>query len=268
MRAVFFHTLRESLFRRVGMVFIGVGVLLFLVYVWSNRFVTQPDGSVIVRAGSNVVSAETFFRNNLEGLLGMTASLWLPLGLFVAAPLLASMLEKGWAELIFSKGVARWKLLLARAAGATAVFLFALVWLSAGPALYVWAGTGLSPQNFFIGLSLVLLSYFSVLALMTLVAVAQPNTALLVIVAFLQLVVSRVLNNRDIMLYEVVSWEWARAAIDWLYRLLPKNAELQFRAVNYFRYGVIPDWWAVWSTALFTVAAFGAACWLLRRRNL
>ena len=268
MGTVFLHTLRESLLRRIGAVYIGVGFVVFLIYVSSNRFLTQPDGSIVVQTGRHFIPAETFFRNNLEALLMFAAGLWLFLGLFAAAPLLSSFLEPGWAELLFSKGIARWKILLARCAGATVIFLFALLWFPIAPALYVAARTGISPAPFLVGLLYVVYSFLAVLALLALVAAAQPNTGLLVIVGFAQLFLSRVLAQRDFQIYDSITSDWARWLIEWGYRILPKTSELHQLALNYFRFGARVDWWPVWSTAVFSVAAMALASWLLHRRNI
>lgn len=269
MWTVIVQTLRESFLRRMGLVLLLISLLIPAALLWFYRFEPQPDGTVSIYVGSrllgNGVEAAQW---TFEVLYQQSSGLWFFLGLFATAPLLTAYLDRGWAEMLFSKGLPRWELLLGRYLGALGLFALALILLDSIPALYLWLRAGVAPGRFFLAMAVLVFSFATVLALMTLVAVVQPTTALPVIAGFVQIIFSALLMNRDILLYDIVRAGWARWCIDWIYRILPKNRELEQFTLAYLRTEKFPSWWPVWSSALFLVGALAVAIWLLRRRNL
>lgn len=266
MLTVVWHTLRESIHRRMGLVLLVFSIVLPSVMFAIARFETQPDGSIFVRTGRFLHRDVAAFVNNaLTGLLNFTAGAWLFLGMFAAAPLLASYLEKGSSDLLLSKGVPRWQFFFGRFLGVLAVFVLAIAVMDAGSAAYLWMRTGVGPGRFLVALLFPLLSFVAYLAMMALISLSQSNAAVLIMVAFLQATFSAILYNRN-QLFTFITWAWARTTIDWLYRILPKNSELDRMANTYFATGNF-DWWPIWSTGVFIVAALGLSFWLLHRKS-
>ena len=267
MGTVFLHTLWESLHRRMGLVLLAISVLVPTGLLYLIRFQARDDGTVMAYLFSNRVgTAAEFVPSALSGLLQMTVGLWLFMGIFAIAPLLTTYLEKGWADLLLSKGVARWQVLLGRYGGGLALFATTLLILDGAPAIYFWARTGIAPGRFFLGVAMLGLSFASVLALMALTAMVQASPSILIIVGFMQVIVSSLLAQRE-SLYALMSAQWVQWLMDWVYRILPKNHELLGLAVNYLRTGTIESWWAVWSSALFVAGALGLSAWLLHRKS-
>jgi ABC-type transport system involved in multi-copper enzyme maturation permease subunit len=268
MLTVFWHTLRESVHRRMGLVLIVFAVLLPAAQLAFIRFETQADGSMIAYAGRFVHrDVPKFVQSNLQGLLQMTASLWVFLGIFAGASLLSSYLERGATDLLLSKGVPRWQFFLGRWLGALGLFVLVIAVMNGGTAMYYWARTGVEPWRFLASLLLPTLSMAAALALMALGSLAQPNTGLLIVVAFLQMSFSQLLFSRQQGLYTVITAQWARTLIDWAYRILPKNFELVRDANRFLGTGVLDSWWSVWSTGVFIIVVLGASLWFLHRKS-
>jgi ABC-type transport system involved in multi-copper enzyme maturation permease subunit len=266
MLTVVWHTIRESVHRRMGLVLLIFSIVLPSAMFAIARFETQPDGSIFIRTGRFLHrDAAGFVNNSLSTLLNFTAGPWLFLGMFAAAPLLASYLEKGASDLLLSKGVPRWQFFLGRILGVLGVFVVAIVVMDAGSALYLWARTGVGPGRFLVALLFPLLSFMAYLVMMAFISVAQANVGVLIMVAFLQVTFSAILFNRN-LLFTFITWGWARTSLDWLYRILPKNSELDRMATTYLATGNF-EWWPIWSTGVFIVAALGASFWLLHRKS-
>lgn len=267
MGTIFLHTLRESMNRRFGLALLVAPALIVAMVLWWVRFKTQPGGVVMANVGTHAVGrAATFVPSMCGNLLQMSNSVMLFLAIFATAPLLTAFLEKGWIELLLSKGVARWKILLGRYAGALVLFLATLLVLDLIPALYFWARAGVAPGRFSVALLFVLLSFATVLATMALGAVLHGHAALPIMVAFLQVMVSAVLADRKRM-YAVITAKWAQWLLDWAYRILPKNHELAQLGASYLRSGTINEWGFVWTSALFMAGTLGLAFWWFYRKS-
>jgi hypothetical protein len=236
-------------------------------YGWTRSLERLPDGGFVVHAGPVPMPVHDFLRDDLRMQLDFANTFWVALALFAMAPALTTYRERGWAEVLFSKGVRRWEVLLGRYLAGLFAFALALFFISGVPALYVWWTTGITQYRFFTGLGLTLLSFASLLALMALVGVLQPNAALLVMVGFVQFTFGRVLATRE-ELYVLIRWDWLKVLLDWLYVVLPKNVDLQRMAGSYLAKANFESWWPVWTTAAFTAVALAAAGVLLQRRNL
>ncbi len=265
MRTIFMQTLWESLHRRVALSLLVVSTL-----VAAALFMTtfQWDKStLVVISGRAHIPATGYVTDRLSMLLGITGDLWVLLSIFAVAPLLASHLEKGWAELLFAKGVARWQILTARLAGALFVFLLMLTVLDVAPGTYLALRAGVALKPFLLALLLIVLSFLSCMAVMFLVASTQPNPALLIGAGFLQTILSAVLAQRK-DLYGVITWRWVQWLLDWAYRILPKNFELNRSAVGYFARHTAPDWWPVWTTAVFVLVGGAWSFWRFHRRPI
>jgi len=250
----------------MGLVLLVFSVLLPSVLFAVVRFETEADGSIIAYTGRfKHPDVQAFVNDDFQFLLTFTAGVWLFLGMFAAGPLLASYLEKGAPDLFLSKGVPRWHFFLGRFLGVLVLFVAAVAVMDAGSALYLWSRTGVDPERFLIALLFPVLSFAAYLALMALVSLSQANAGVLIMVAFLQATFSAILANRS-RLFTVIPWAWAHTAIDWLYRILPKNSELDRMAITYFAGGTY-DWWPIWSTSVFIVVVLAASLWFLHRKS-
>jgi ABC-type transport system involved in multi-copper enzyme maturation permease subunit len=269
MRTVFAQTVRESLSRLMGVVIVAVSLLTAFAYAWTVNFQRAPDGSLWMSSPAHEWEpAATAVLWKYEVLFQQTAGLWFFLGVIACAPLLTSYLEKGWAELLFSKGVTRGQILLGRYLGAFATFVVAVAALNLPPALYLWFRTGVAPGSFFVSFALLLFSFATLLALMALVATIYPHPAMPIMAGFLQIFLSVLLAGRDFRLFDVIKWPWAQAVITWVYRILPKQREIEEIGLKFIRIGRIEDWWPIWSSAVFFLGALAASFLILRRRHL
>lgn len=268
MGTIFYYTLREVLYRRMGVVLLVISVLTpsIFIYFWIVSFERLPNGQMIIHGGRMDIPVATFVQGSLSGMLEFSNIFWMFIGIFAAAPLMTSFLEKGWVDLLLSKGVSRWQILLGRYISGVAVFALAMLLMNGSVALYAWARTGISPWRFLAALGITTFSFAVVLALMTLVGVSQPNTALLVMAGFVEVMFSRFLATRE-MLYAVITRQWIKDSLDWSYRLLPKHAGLQKLAVDCFMNRSIESWYAAWSSGVFLVVMLALACWLLHRKS-
>ena len=269
MWTVFTHTLKESIHRRVALALIVVAVLILIAEVGFTHFAMNDKGELMVyrfgakagMAAKNYVASEARFET-----IGILSGLWVMLGLFAATSLLTSYMEKGWVELLLSKGTPRWKIFLGRVSGAGALFVLTAVLMSVIPTTYFSLRAGVPLKPYFVAVGMIFVSFLGSLALLALVATAHANTALLVIVVFLEVTVTSMLAVRKQLLYGLITANWARWLLDWLYRILPKHSDLEHMAKNYAMSSAWESWFPLWTTAVFVVAATAWGLWRFERK--
>lgn len=274
MLRIIYETIRESLFRRMGLALLLISSIAAGVFLWFVRYQKLSDGSVVVLVGGTTQQAAAYAVSQFNMLLTLTSNLWMFIGIFACAPLLTSFLEKGWAEMLLSKGIARWRVLLGRYLGALIVYTVALVLLDAVPAFYFWLRTGVKPWRFLAGAGVLLFSFAVTLSLMLLFGISSSNAALPVLIGFLQLFLSSLLGSpvtRKAMLNFFTS-PLVRSAIEWIYRVLPKNSELNALAQALLRdlpQGIkhVDVWWPVWTSAAFMLGALACAQFFYHRKD-
>jgi ABC-type transport system involved in multi-copper enzyme maturation permease subunit len=199
--------------------------------------------------------------------LQITSELWFFLGLFSAAQLLATFQEKGWVDLQLSKGIARWKVLGGRVAGAIGVFLWTTLLMNGVLVGYFALRLGYTAlRPFWVGLLLLTLSFVGGVAVLTLVAVSQRDTSILIVALGMEFGLTEMLASREETIYKLFSARWVHWSLDWMYRIMPKHSELHDAAMLYLKNQSWHEWWPVWSTALFIVAALALAIAQFQRK--
>jgi len=270
MLAVIYHTLREAAGRRMGIALLVVAALTSIVYVTNIRFAQAATGEIMVQQGPNSAPVEMFVRFNYPSQINFSGLWWLILGVVASAPLLTSFLESGWHELQLTKGVARWQMLLGRYVGALLLFTASLIFFHVVPALHVWLGTGYPPWGFLLAVLLVLLSFASLLALMTVIAASQPNPhpGYPMIAGLSQIVLSRLLADPTDLYNTFTNFREVAPLFTAIHGVLPRNTELLWAGIDLVHSGRVESWAPVWATLAFTVVALALACAILHRRSL
>ena len=267
MWSVFKHTIKESFHRRMAVALLTVSACVFVALVWLSRFSPGPNDSVLISVlGRNPEDAVNFVLNSYGMLLNLTSGLMFFVAMFAAAPLLVSYLDKGMAEWLFAKGLARWQIFLGRVFGAFGVFLAAMMTINVFPALYYWLRAGITPRYFLTGVLVLCVSFLGMLCLMALISAFQPSVATMITAGFLDLIISSILLSRTAW-YQILPYEWIRKGMDALYTMLPKHEELSHMAQSYLNLGNVKSWMPLWTTLAFCAVALTLAALQIRRKS-
>ena len=268
MFATYLNSLHESMSRRVALVLFGVAILIAIMFNVVVHVRTLPDGATMLAVGAQPPAPSAIaMPSMLESILRATGSLWMLLAIFAAAPLLTATLEKGWLELVFSKGTARWSIFLGRyLAGLTLYSLmFAVAMLPV--ALRLWWMTGIGTWQMGVALLIQTFGFAALLAVAALVTLPQKGVALPVIAAAAIWLLTPSLAMRQETFYRIFSSHFVRGIIDWAYRILPKCSELEDLCVSFVQGRTVTSWWPVWSTGAFTLIVLGLTLSLLNRKS-
>jgi len=268
MIAAYLNSLSESVNRRMGLVLLGLSAVVAVVFNWIVKLVPLKDGITMIMFGSKMLgpdklAAPALFKTEMQ----FTGGLWLLLGVFAAAPLLASTLDKGWTELTLSKGTSRWQILMGRYFGGITLYFLALLITTMPLALRIWLKTGAQPAPLLMAAVIQTLGFGALMAVAALATLTQTGVAVPIMVAVVVQVASPFLAQRQQTFYQLFSSQAIRGIFDWMYRILPKCYELSDLSTYYIDNGNIANWWPVWSTAAFLVGVMGLTMWLLHRKS-
>ena len=267
MLTAFLYTLRESLARRMGLVMIVVSFLIPAFYMYSLKVDQTSDGTYMVSMGTQKVPAAMFVKFSWFAQMNFAQTLWIFIAIFVAGALLSSYLEKGWADLLLTKGVPRWQFLLARVLGCVTLFALMMFVMIGVPGLYVGSRTGISAAPLMAAAGLLVLNFFGLVALMTLISIPVPTAALLIMVGFLQIFFSNLLVNRK-ELVEFLGKPWLGPPLDFLYTILPRTKEVNNLVADVLNKQEVASWAPLWWSLGLALLYLAIAAYALHRKPI
>jgi ABC-type transport system involved in multi-copper enzyme maturation permease subunit len=268
MWTVFVHTLKESIHRRIALALIVVAIFFFAIQIGFTHFSRDANGELMVlhSKSSAPIAAKAFVTTDVfPASILILANMWVLLTLLATTSLLTSYMEKGWVELLLSKGTPRWQIFAGRYLGTLGLFIVTAFIMNVLCPTYFALRAGVPLRPYLVALSFLLLSFLGALSLLVLVSTAHPNAGLLVLVVFLEFIVSGMLAGRE-QLAKAIPWKWVTWLMDWMYRILPKHEELNRMATRYSLSHTVATWFPVWTTAVFVVVASTWAFWRFERK--
>ncbi|MFZ0820955.1 MAG: hypothetical protein WAM91_12860 [Candidatus Acidiferrales bacterium] len=269
MFAAYLHTVRESINRRMALVLIGMGILMAVILILVFKVVTLPNGQTVILLGRHMLGpAEFAVPAAMVQEVQITGGLWLFLAIFGSTPLIVSMMEKGWVELTLTKGVARWRVLLGAYFGGLTLYAATLTVATIPPAVWLYFKTGVGFQSLIVAILIQVFAFGALLSVVALACMTRTGAAVPIMLAVLVDILSPVLATREHGLFQVITSDFWRGLISWIYRVLPKDFEIVGAAQNYIQFHKLGPWWPFWSTGVFTLVTLGLTMWLLHRKSL
>jgi ABC-type transport system involved in multi-copper enzyme maturation permease subunit len=263
-------TFREAFARKVfwGLYGLSTLVIVFFLFILKIDLVQGATAtlSIFGKDGGYVKDLSRLVRDVCAGIGTFLYTWGLALSIFASGSLVPSLLEPGRIELLLSKPVHRWHLLLGRYLGILLVVTLNILWLVVG----IWAILGWKtgvwlPTFFLVVLSSVFL--FAVfLGLITLIGVLWESAALSVMVPIALMIMSPILAQEKIAV-KLLSAEWARQLWKGLYHSLPKVFDIGKMTLDAVREKPIGDPLALWTTAVFGCVTLAAGLWVFAKRD-
>ncbi len=266
-------TFREALARRVFWAFFlaSTTLLVFFLLIMRIDVVQGLVASVSIFGKQSTphdgsMSADQMVTGAQSGLSGFLYVVGMGLAIFASAGLIAAVFEPGRVELLLSKPLKRYHILLGRYLGNLLIVAANLFYLIVGFWLIFGFKTGVWRPHLLIA-AVVTLAVFSVmLAFILVTAVVWESAAVSILATFALVVLSFVLAAKP-MLERLLSSEWSRNVVRVLYYLFPKLPDCATIMMNIVLSRPVTDWMPLWSTALFGIAMLGSGLWIFSRRN-
>lgn len=262
-------TFREALARKIFWGFFGCSTALILFFVFILRIdVVQGAVATVSLFGNSTRSLDVqrLVRQAHAAIAAFLYTAGMFLAVFASAGLSSSVFEPGRIELLLSKPVRRYQILLGRYLGTTLViaanifYLVLAVWL-----IFGWK-TGVWTFGFLWSSALTVFVFAVLLAVVVLVAVLWESAVVATMVTFGLILISPILAQQRI-LERLLSSEWSRTLVRTLYYTLPKVFDLGRIVRSLVLGNPVGDWMPLWTSAIFgaVVLAFGLIAF--ERRN-
>lgn len=263
-------TFREALARWVFWGLFGVSTLWILFFWFIMRIDLVQGASATVSLFGYTTSVTRDVAMLVRRVHGGVASFFYTIAMFLAvfasAGLIPTVLEAGRIELVLSKPVARWHLLLGRYLGNLLVvtlntcYLIVAVWL-----IFGWK-TGFWNSTFLYAILTTTFMFAVLLSAIVFVSVLTESAAVATMVTFGMMILSPILAQHQIMV-KLLSSEWSRNLWKGLYYALPKFFDVGRIHMELVMGRPIDSLAPVWSSTAFAVVMLAAAIFAFSKRN-
>ena len=262
-------TFREAFARRIFWGFAGccTALLAFLIFIMRIDVVAGALATITI-FGSALPTTD------VQGLVQQTQSViamalyffGMALSVFASAGLVAAVFEPGRIELLLSKPVSRFWLLMGRYLGNLLVVAANIVYLTVGSWIIFGIKTGLWGVGFLLSSVFTIFVFSVLLTVIVLVGVLWESAAVAIMATFAIMIVTPILAQRA-TLERLLSAEWSRNVVRVLYYVLPKTSDISVIIRHIILNQPMDSWMPVWSTALFGVVVLLAGILQFRRRS-
>jgi ABC-type transport system involved in multi-copper enzyme maturation permease subunit len=263
-------TFREALARKVfwGLFGLSTALILFFLFIMRIDVVEGARATVSLfgQSSGKVTEVAKLVRQVHAGIASFLYTAAMFLAVFASAGLIPTIFEAGRIELLLSKPVARYHILLGRYLGNLLVVTLNICYLVAGVWLIFGWKTGVWNRSF---LNAILTSAFMFAVLLSaiiLVSVLSESAALAIMIAFGLMVVSPILAQHEIMV-KLLSSEWSRQVWKGLYYALPKVFDVGRMNMDLVMGRPVGSLAPLWSSAAFAVVMLGAGVYSFSKRN-
>jgi ABC-type transport system involved in multi-copper enzyme maturation permease subunit len=214
---------------------------------------------------TEAISLETFVVTIESAVAGIAYWVATLLGLFAVAALLPSVLDRGHADLLFSKPMHRLTILFSHVIGVGAVGLALTTYLFGMVFFVISLKTGHWNARFLLAIPVVVSMLLAMYSVMVLVAVRTQSTALSLIFAYGLVVASLIFLAHD-QLVPQINTPWRYVFLGF-YHALPNFAEVTDLVAKLARNATVSQWYPYISSIVFGAVIYAAAAWSIVRRD-
>ena len=267
-QALIVDTFREASARKIIWGFFGcsTALILFFLVIVKIDIVQGSLAAISVFGKTQTRDATTVIKQAYAAIASFLFGFGMLLAILASAGLIPTIFEPGRIELLLSKPVERWHVLLGRFAGNLIVVGLNMFY----PVLAVWiifgVKTGIWTFGFLWGSLLAVFMFAVYLSVILLVGVVWESAVVSTMITFAMIIISIILWNKS-ALERLLSSEWSRNAVRFFYYLLPKVVDIGRMLTRIVMEQPVDDWMPFWSTALFGLACLGSGLWIFQRRN-
>jgi ABC-type transport system involved in multi-copper enzyme maturation permease subunit len=262
-------TFREAFARKIIWGFFGCSTAVILFFIFLMKIdVVEGALATVSLFGKEMRAQEV--SNIVRGVHGALAAFLYGFGLFLAvfasAGLIPTIFEPGRIELLLSKPVRRYHILLGRYLGNLLVIAFNMLYLVVSVWVILGIKTDIWTHQFLYSAGLTIFVFAVLLTIVLLIAVLSESAVLSTMVTFGVMIAGLIVAQKS-TIERLLTSEWSRNVVRVLYYALPKVWDLGNIGRKLVTGVPIEDWMPVWSSALFGVVMLGAGLLVFSRRN-
>ena len=272
-RAIIAYTLRESLAKKTFMGFFVITTIVHLLFIFAlNVDIVSGGQAALSLFGKDMpqaVSMEkllTGFKHVMSALAVLMLTGGIFLAIFATGSLIPNMLEKGSVDLILSRPLARWQLLLGRYLGAVGLVAINVFYMTAGVWLIISVKIGFWHWPFLLSSVIIIIVFAILYAIMTFVGVTVRNSGVSMMAAWFVMFFSPLLFERD-KIYALLSKRIYQWILDGVYYLTPRTFELGNMTRAFVAGEPITNWMPLIQSLLVGTAFLTAAIVVFEKKD-
>lgn len=267
--ALIVDTFREASARKIVWGFFGcsTALILFVLLIVKVDIVAGSLATVSLFGNSGrAQDVDLMVRQAHAAIAATLYGFGMLLAVLASAGLIPTIFEPGRIELLLSKPVERFHILLGRYLGNLLLIALNIFY----PVLALWiifgVKTGVWTAGFLWGSILTVFMFSVYLAVVLLVGVLWDSAVVATMVTFGLMIISVILSFRT-GLTKLLSSEWSRDVVRGLYYALPKAVDLGQMLRRIVLGQPVESWMPLWTTALFGLVCLGCGLYLFQRKN-
>jgi ABC-type transport system involved in multi-copper enzyme maturation permease subunit len=268
--ALLVDTFREAFARKIfwGLFGLSTAMILFFLFILKIDIVegTLATISLFGAAAGRTQEIQQIVRQAYAGIATFLFTWGTFLAVFASSGLIPSVLEPGRIELLLSKPVRRWQILIGRYVGTLLVVSLNISYLVLG----VWAifgiKTGIWGKAFLFAIASAVYLFAVLLTVVVFIGVVFESAALATMVTAALMIVSPILAQTKLM-DRLLSSEWSRTVWRWLYHALPKVFDIGRMTRDMVLDRQVGDWTPAWTSGIFAVVVLSVSLYIFSKRN-
>lgn len=268
--ALIADTFREAFARKIFWGLFGLSTLMILFFLFIMKIdIIEGAVATITLFGQQSPRQWEVGRlvRQVQSSIAVFLYTWgMALAVFASSGLIPSVLEPGRIELLLSKPVRRWHIIMGRYIGNTLVVGLNIAYLVLGVWSILGWKTGLWPKAFLFTILFTLFIFAVLLAVVVLIGVIFESPALATMVTVALMILSPILAQKHVM-ERLLSSEWSRNIWRGLYWSLPKVYDVGRMTQDYVFDRTVENYEPLWSSAAFAAVVIAVAILIFSRRD-
>jgi len=262
-------TFREAFARKIFWAFFGCSTALILFFIFIMKIDVVEGAIATISLFGNTSrgqDVQLLVRQVHAAIAAFLFTAGMFLAVFASAGLIPAVFEPGRIELLLSKPVERFHILLGRYLGNLLVIASNIFYLVFAVWLIFGAKTGVWTPGFLWSSVLIVFIFSVLLTVVLLVGVLWESAVVSTMVTFGIMMMSPILAQQRI-LERLLTSEWSRNVMRVLYWVLPKVFDVGRIARELVLGNPITSWMPIWSSALFGLVKLSSGLYVFARRN-
>ncbi len=263
-------TFREALARKIFWALFGLStaMILFFLFLMKIDVVQGAMATVSLFGQTNrkMTDVSRLVRQVHGGIATFLYTWGMALAVFASAGLVPTVLEPGRIELLLSKPIHRYQILLGRYLGNLAVVALNVTYLIVGVWLVFGAKTGVWSPSFLYAIATTVFIFAVLLSVVLLTGVLFESAAVSTMVTIGLGLVSPILAQHTIA-EKLLSSEWSRWLWRALYEMLPKVFDVGRITLNLVRGDRVESLMPFATSGLFAFAMLALALLIFRKKD-
>jgi len=262
-------TFREAFARKIFWAFFGCSTALILFFIFIMKIDVVEGAIATISLFGNTSrgqDVQLLVRQVHAAIAAFLFTAGMFLAVFASAGLIPAVFEPGRIELLLSKPVERFHILLGRYLGNLLVIASNIFYLVFAVWLIFGAKTGVWTPGFLWSSVLIVFIFSVLLTVVLLVGVLWESAVVSTMVTFGIMMMSPILAQQRI-LERLLTSEWSRNVMRVLYWVLPKVFDVGRIARELVLGNPITSWMPIWSSALFGLVILSTGLYVFARRN-